>query len=71
MEIKNAQWETTINSELKSGKAVSNEGRKAMALTRWTNINSDRLKYQIIFADTALPANDLAAAKAFVIEGMQ
>jgi hypothetical protein len=70
VEIKSAQWETTINSELQNGKAVSNEGRKAMALTRWTNINSDRLKYQIIFADTALPANDLAAAKAFVTEGM-
>jgi type III restriction enzyme len=71
VEIKNAQWETTIKSELQSGKAVSNEGRKAMALTRWTDLNPDRLKYQIIYADTALPANDLAAAKAFVTEGNQ
>lgn len=71
VEIKSAQWETTIKSELQSGKAVSNEGRKAMALTRWTDLNPDRLQYQIIYADTTLPANDLAAAKAFVIEGNQ
>ena len=69
VEIKSAQWETTINSELKSGKVVSNEARKAMALTRWTKLNPDRLKYQIIFADTALAANDLVAAKTFITEG--
>ena len=69
VEIKSAQWATVINGELESGKAASNEGRKAMALTRWTKLNSDRLKYQIIFADTALATNELAAAKAFVTEG--
>lgn len=34
VEIKNAQWEATINDELKNGKAVSKEGRKVMAMTR-------------------------------------
>lgn len=66
VEIKSDQWKATINSELESGKAVSKEGRKAMALTRWTNLNSDRLQYQIIYADAGLPDNDLAKAKAFV-----
>jgi hypothetical protein len=40
-----------------------------MALSRWTTLNPDRLKYQIIFADAALPADEVAKAKAFVTEG--
>jgi len=71
VEIKSTQWETTIKSEMQSGRAVSNEARKAMALTRWTDLNPDTLKYQIIYADTGLPANELTAVKAFVIEGNQ
>jgi len=69
VEIKDARWQPVVEGELTTGKAVSNEGRKAMAMTRWENLNKDRLKYQIIFADDALPNNDLARAKAFVIEG--
>jgi len=71
VEIKNAQWEATVTNELQTGKAVSKEGRKAMALTRWEKLNPDRLKYQIIFADTALPADEVARAKAFITEGNQ
>lgn len=69
VEIKNAQWKATINDELKNGKAVSKEGRKAMAMTRWVDLNPERLKYQIIFADDALPNDEIAKAKAFVTEG--
>ncbi len=69
VEIKNSQWEPVVKEELAAGKAVSKEGRKAMALSRWTTLNPDRLKYQIIFADTALPADEVAKAKAFVIVG--
>jgi hypothetical protein len=71
VEIKNAQWETTINAELQNGKAVSKEGRKAMAMTRWVDLNPERLKYQIIFADDALPNDEIAKTKAFVTEGHQ
>lgn len=69
VEIKDARWQPVVEGELTAGKAVSNEGRKAMAMTRWENLNKDRLKYQIIFADDALPSDELARAKAFVIEG--
>jgi hypothetical protein len=69
VEIKNAQWEATVNDELRSGKAVSKEGRKAMAMTRWVDLNPERLKYQIIFADNALPNDEIAKAKVFVTEG--
>lgn len=71
VEIKNAQWEATVANELQTGKAVSKEGRKAMALKRWEHLNPDRLKYQIIFADAALPTDEVARAKAFVTEGNQ
>ena len=69
MEIKDGRWEPVVKDELATGKAVSTEGRKAMALSRWTTLNPDRLKYQIIFADSALPADEVAKAKAFVTEG--
>ncbi len=69
VEIKDGRWEPVVKDELATGKAVSNEGRKAMALSRWTTLNPDRLKYQIIFADAALPADEVAKAKAFVTEG--
>lgn len=69
VEIKDGRWEPVVKDEMTTGKAVSNEGRKAMALSRWTTLNPDRLKYQIIFADAALPAEEVAKAKAFVTEG--
>ena len=69
VEIKDGRWEPVVKDELATGKAVSNEGRKAMALSRWTTLNPDRLKYQIIFADSALPADEVSKAKAFVTEG--
>lgn len=71
VEIKDARWETTIKSEMLSGKAVGNEARKAMAMTRWVDLNPERLKYQIIFADDALPNDEIAKAKAFVTEEHQ
>lgn len=71
VEIKNAQWEATVTNELQTGKAVSKEGRKAMALKRWEHLNPDRLKYQIIFADTSLPTDEVVKAKAFVTKGNQ
>jgi hypothetical protein len=56
---------------MESGKAVGNEARKAMAMTRWVDLNPERLKYQIIFADDALPNDEIAKAKAFVTEEHQ
>lgn len=71
VEIKDARWRQVVEDELRKGKAVSDEGRKAMALTRWTDLNPERLKYQIIFADAALPTDEVEKAKAFVTEGVQ
>jgi hypothetical protein len=68
VEIKDARWKTIVTDELANKRAVSNEGRKAMALTRWTDLNPDLLKYQMIYADPVLLTDDLDQAKAFVTE---
>jgi hypothetical protein len=39
------------------------DGRKAMALRRWENLNPDTLKYQMIFADDTVPFSDLDTAQ--------
>ena len=67
VEIKDARWEATVKDEMTSGRAVSVEGRKALAVKRWETLNPDRLKYQIIFAaDDVLPTGDLRRAEQFV-----
>jgi type III restriction enzyme len=38
-------------------------GRKAMALKRWENLNPDTLKYQMIFADDSVSFSDLDTAQ--------
>jgi type III restriction enzyme len=44
-------------------------GQKAMATRRWTDLNPDKLKYQIIFTSSDDIAYDqLAQARAFVSE---
>ena len=69
VEIKDARWRAVVTTELEKRSAVSNEGRKAMAITRWTDLDPERLKYQIIFADPVMPTEDLDKVKAFVTEG--
>jgi hypothetical protein len=60
-----------LNSAFFCRALISKEGRKAMAMTRWVDLNPERLQYQIIFADDALPSDEIAKAKAFVTEGHQ
>lgn len=44
-------------------------GRKAMAVQQWTNLNPDRLAYQMIFAsDDSVPFNAVQVVKAFMEE---
>jgi len=54
VEIKDARFEAATKEDLaraQRGDAVINvEGRKAVALKKWEQLNPDRLKYEIIFA---------------------
>lgn len=43
------------------------EGRKAVALKRWQELNPDELAYEVVFADSVpLPANALDVTRAFL-----
>jgi hypothetical protein len=59
VEIKSAQHEKVILSELARGSAVSSEGRKALAVMKLAERHPDRIRYEIIFA----PAGELLRAK--------
>jgi hypothetical protein len=58
VEVKNDKFSPDIDADMKllsQGKAAQTlEGRKAVALKRWEQLNPDRLSYHVMFADTAL-----------------
>lgn len=60
VEIKMSSLETEIEQDLQRDDAgepaTTKEGRKAVALKRWTQLNPDKLKYQFVFASTTLPS---------------
>ncbi len=69
IEVKSEQHEAGILEDLKrdaSGQPpITHEGIKAAALRRWTGLNADRLKYEFVFAGTALRAGATGAASIF------
>jgi hypothetical protein len=58
IEIKSEQQEAGILEDLKrddaNQKPITHEGSKAVALKRWSGLNPDRLKYELVFAGTNL-----------------
>lgn len=73
VEIKDARWEATTREDLRKAgagePALTVEGRKAIAVKRWEDLNPDRLKYELIFASEAtIPYNDLKPARDFIEE---
>ncbi len=58
VEVKNDKLSPDIDADMARhalGKAAQTlEGRKAVALKRWEQLNPDRLSYHVMFADTAL-----------------
>jgi hypothetical protein len=58
VEVKSDRLSPDINADLlrhASGHAPQTlEGRKAVALKRWEDLNPERLRYHVMFADTAL-----------------
>ncbi len=63
IEIKESRFKNATELDLenyaKGGKAVTIEGRKAVALKKWETLNPLTLKYQIIFADKDVIPYDL------------
>jgi predicted nucleotidyltransferase len=69
VEVKSTQFKAVVQNDLDRDtvdeEPISPEGRKAIALRRWTNLNPDRLKYHLAFVregtvpyDTLRPAID-------------
>jgi type III restriction enzyme len=69
VEIKSSQFKATIEHELKSGEAHSVEGRKALAVKRWEQLNPEHLRYEIIFDTEGGISTDQVARAATFIEG--
>ena len=69
VEVKNAQFKTTVQNDLDrdgSEEPITPEGRKAIALRRWTNLNPDRLKYHLAFVrEETVPYDDPEACHGF------
>ncbi|MDT8311865.1 MAG: restriction endonuclease subunit R, partial [Methylophaga sp.] len=72
VEIKNDRFKAEVDADFErhaKGEAPqSPEGRKAVALKRWEDLNPDGLLYQVIFADTALATNALDQTRRFLAD---
>lgn len=70
VEIKNDRFSADVQSDLErhtDGAAPqSREGRKAVALKKWEDLNPDVLHYQVIFANEALTTNALDRTRQFL-----
>jgi hypothetical protein len=71
VEIKDVRFEAATKEDLARDKrgqaAITMEGRKAVAISEWTKLNTDRLKYQMIFVDEGeVPRDKTQTARQFV-----
>ena len=70
IEIKSEQHEAGILEDLKRDDAnqapITHEGTKAVALKRWSGLNPDRLKYELVFAGSNLRPGATDQAQAFI-----
>lgn len=69
VEVKGNQFREPVEHALRSGSATSSEGRKALAVKRWEQLNPERLRYEIRFdRDGVIPADEVAEIARFVEE---
>lgn len=71
VEIKKDAFRNDIDGDFqrhaKGAAPETTEGRKAVALKRWAELNPDELEYQVVFADAVpLPAGALAETRRFL-----
>lgn len=70
VEVKRDSFSAEVTADLErhgQGEApLSAEGRKAVALKKWEDLNPDVLHYQVIFADSALASDALAVTRRFL-----
>ncbi len=72
VEIKAARFAGTARADIEreehNEEPASDEGRKAIALSRLARLNPDRLKYELLFVDGPIAADQLAPIHRFVRE---
>jgi hypothetical protein len=71
VEVKSTQFKAVVQNDLDRDtvdeEPISPEGRKAIALRRWTNLNPDRLKYHLAFVrEDTVPYETLRPAIDFI-----
>ena len=70
IEIKKDSLSAAINNDLNRHQqgeaALTPEGRKAVALKRWEELNPDVLHYQVVFASDSLAQDALDETRAFI-----
>ncbi len=75
VEIKKDEYSAQINTDLQrhanGEKPISKEGRKAVALKRWEELNPDVLHYQVVFANGTLHTDALDETLKFISHGTQ
>ena len=72
VEIKSTQFKAATEEDLerdaRGESPITAEGRKAIALKRWTELDPKQLKYEIIFASQTVDYDQLAKTRDFVTE---
>ena len=71
VEIKDARWQEPVEQDLRRAgqgqEALSVEGRKLIALDRWTQLSPEQLAYHVIFAASEnLPHDELSIINGFI-----
>ncbi|ODT04200.1 MAG: hypothetical protein ABS52_05985 [Gemmatimonadetes bacterium SCN 70-22] len=72
VEVKSSQFQATVEHEMEVGDAKSPEGRKALAVKRWEQLNPERLRYEIIFdRNGVIPTDEVAGIARFAEDGRE
>lgn len=70
VEVKSDEFSADVRTDLerhrKGEQPTTKEGRKAVALQRWQDLNPEVLHYKVVFANGTLHADALDAVKAFL-----
>jgi hypothetical protein len=70
VEVKSDEYSADVRADLerhqKGEPPTTQEGRKAVALQRWQDLNPDVLHYKVVFANGTLHTDALEAVKAFL-----
>jgi hypothetical protein len=62
IEVKRADYEEAIRKALESGQATTDDGRKALAVRRWEQLDPERLRYELVYAKDVVANDDVLKA---------